>query len=147
MYSLGLLCLNNDYGPASTTTRYQLEYQSANRFRLVLPGRARESIRSFKAVRSFNSQFPVFAGTRFSLARDPAIDTRQVSRSGAERVLNTRDNFSAQLSISEILQFNRDSHHTAILSNVECPFAVQTRQIHGRQACARILDRFIHNSC
>ena len=115
--------VSNEKQTALATTRYKLEYQSANGLRLVLPRRTRQSIRPFKAVRSFNSHFPVFARTG-SCDRHPPV-----SRSGAERVLNTRHNFSAQFGISEILQFNRDSHRTAILSEMECPSAVQTRQI------------------
>ena len=97
---------SNDKQTPLATTRYQLENQSANGLRLVLPRRTRQSIRPFKAVRSFNSHFPVFAGARTCDRHPP------VSRSGAECVLNTRHNSSAQFGISKILQFNRDAHHT-----------------------------------
>src|SRR6266542_6374519 len=100
----------NNERTALATTGDKLENQSANGLRLVLPGRTRQSIRPFKAVWSFDSHFPVFAGTG-SCDRHPPV-----SRSGTQRVLNTRHDFSAQFGISEILQFNRDSHGTAILS-------------------------------
>ena len=39
----------------------------------------------------------------------------------AERVLQLRGDIAAQLSVTEILQFDRDSHPIAILSKTNCP--------------------------
>ncbi len=92
------------------TGRYQLENQSANCLRLMLPGSTRQSVRPFKAVEPFNSQIPILAGSR-SGDRHPPL-----SAFVAECVLDTRSDFSPQLSITEILQLNRHWHRIAILA-------------------------------
>jgi len=50
--------------------------------------------------------------------RSPAIlrSTPTTLPSGTEHVFNMNHNFLAQFGVSEILQFNRDSRRTAILS-------------------------------
>jgi hypothetical protein len=62
-------------------------------------------------------------------------------RSGSEHVAQYAPPFLGTARLSEILQLNCDSHHTAIQPNIECTSAVQTRQIHNRQACAPDLEQ------
>jgi hypothetical protein len=49
-------------------------------------------------------------------------------------VLDLRSNLLAQLSISEVLQLNADSHNFAILSGVELPVSGATVQSGEMQA-------------
>jgi len=83
------LVLQNKNSGSRGTVRYQLENQSANCLRLMLPGSTRQSIRPFKAVEPVNSEFPILAGSR-SGDRHPPL-----SALVAECVLDTRSNFSA----------------------------------------------------
>ncbi len=62
-FAFGLVLQDNSSGSGGTG-RYQLENQSANCLRLMLPGSTRQSIRPFKAVESFHSEFPILAGSR-----------------------------------------------------------------------------------
>jgi hypothetical protein len=71
------------------TSRYQLENQPANCFRLMLPRSTRQNIRPFKPVEPFNSHFPILTGPRSGNRHTP------LSAFVAERVLDTRNNFSA----------------------------------------------------
>jgi hypothetical protein len=83
------LPLQNKNSGSGGTGRYQLENQSANCLRLMLPGSTRQSIRPFKAVEPFNSQFPILASSRSGNRHPP------LTAFVAERVLDTRNNFSA----------------------------------------------------
>ncbi len=83
------LVLQNKNRGSGGTGRYQLENQSANCFRLMFPGCTRQSIGPFKAVEPFNSHFPILAGSRSGDRHTP------LSAFVAERVLDTRNNFSA----------------------------------------------------
>jgi len=71
-------------------------------------------------VRSFHSQIPVVSRSRSADRHAPfALST-------AEGVFEVRSNFSAKLSVPEILQLSSDSHSIRILSKSTCPSAVQT---------------------
>jgi hypothetical protein len=70
----------------------------------VFTGGSRESIRPFKAIGSFNSQAPILSRSR------PGNRHAPIALSPAERVFQVSGNVAAQLSIAEILQFDRDSH-------------------------------------
>ncbi len=83
------LALQNKNRASRGTGRYQLENQSANCLRFMLPGSTRQSIRPFKAVEPFNSEFPIFTGSRSGNRHPP------LSAFVAECVLDTRNNFSA----------------------------------------------------
>ena len=87
-FVFGLVLQDKSRGSGGTG-RYQLENQSANCLRLMLPGSSRQSIRPFKAVEPFNSHFPILAGSR-SGDRDTPL-----SAFVAECMLDTRNNFSA----------------------------------------------------
>ena len=87
-FVFGLILQNKSSGSGGTH-RYQLENQSANYLRLMLPGSTRQSIRPFKAVEPFHSHFPILAGSR-SGDRHPPL-----SAFVDERVLDIRNNFSA----------------------------------------------------
>ena len=87
-FVFGLLLQNKNSG-SGRTGRYQLENQSTNCLRLMLPGSTRQSIRPFKAVEPFHSHFPILAGARSGNRHPP------VSAFVAECVLDTRNNFSA----------------------------------------------------
>jgi hypothetical protein len=99
----------------------------------MLPGSARQSIRPFKAVKPFNSHFPILAGSRSGDRHTP------LSALVAECVFDTRNKFSAQLSITEILQLNRHWHRIAILA-VDLPAHEAGRGVE------MISGEFIHNS-
>jgi hypothetical protein len=87
-YMFSLLLQNKNSG-SGRMGRYQLENQSTNYLRLMLPGSARQSIRPFKAVEPFNSQLPILAGSQSGDRHTP------LSAFVAECVLDTRNNFSA----------------------------------------------------
>jgi hypothetical protein len=87
-FAFGLVLQNKRIGSRGTG-RYQLENQSTNCLRLMLPGSTRQSIRPFKAVEPFNSEFPILAGSRSGDRHTP------LSSFVAECVLDTRSNFSA----------------------------------------------------
>jgi hypothetical protein len=87
-YVFGLL-LQNKNNSSGGTGRYQLENQSTNCFRLMLPGSTRQSIGPFKAVEPFHSHFPILTGSRSGNRHTP------LSAFVAECVLDTRNNFSA----------------------------------------------------
>ena len=87
-FVFGLLLQGKNSGSGGTG-RYQLENQSANCLRLMLAGSTRQSIRPFKAVEPFNSQFPILIGSRSGDRHTP------LSAFVAECVLDTRNNFSA----------------------------------------------------
>src|SRR5581483_3364790 len=80
----------------------------------MLSGGTCQSIGSFEALRSLNFHFPILAAARSGDQDSP------LSRFLTERVLNARNNFSAQLCVTEILQFNDHSHGIAILSEMDC---------------------------
>ena len=67
------------------TGRCQLEDEFANCLGLMLPGSTRRSIRPFKAVEPFHSQFPILAGARSGDRHTP------LSAFVAEGVLDTRN--------------------------------------------------------
>jgi hypothetical protein len=102
--------LQNKNSGSGGSGRYQLENQSTNCLRLILPGSTRQSIRPLKAVEPFNSHFPILTGSRSGNRYTP------LPAFVAECVLETRSNFSARLSIAEILQLNRHWHRIAILA-------------------------------
>ena len=83
------LVLQNKSSGSRRSGRYQLQNQSANCLRLMLASSARQSIRPFKAVEPFNSEFPILAGSR-SGDRHPPL-----SAFVAECMFDTRNNFSA----------------------------------------------------
>jgi len=87
-FAFGLVLQNKSSGSRGTG-RYQLENQSTNCLRLMLPGSTRQSIRPFKSVEPFHSQFPILTGSRSGDRHTP------VSAFVAERVLDTRSDFSA----------------------------------------------------
>jgi hypothetical protein len=87
-FLFGLLLQNKNSG-SGRTGRYQLENQSTNRLRLMLPGGTRQSIPPFKALEPFDSHFPILAGSRSGNRHTP------LSAFVAKCVLNTRNNFSA----------------------------------------------------
>ena len=87
-FAFGLILQDKSSGSGGTG-RYQLENQSANCLRLMLPGSTRQSIRPFKAVDPFHSQFPIFTGSRSGNRYTP------LSTLVAECVLDTGNNFSA----------------------------------------------------
>ncbi|HTW57708.1 MAG TPA: hypothetical protein VMD99_06255 [Terriglobales bacterium] len=87
-FAFGLVLQNKSSGSRGTG-RYQLENQSTNCLRLMLPGSTRQSIRPFKAVQPFHSELPILAGSRSGDRHAP------LSAFVAERVLDTRSDFSA----------------------------------------------------
>jgi len=87
-FAFGLVRQDKSSGSGGTG-RYQLENQSANCLRLMLPGSTRQSIRPFKAVESFHSEFPILTGSRSGNRYTP------LSAFVAECVLDTRSNFPA----------------------------------------------------
>jgi hypothetical protein len=62
-FVFGLLLQDKNSGSGGTG-RHQPENQSTNCLRLMLPGSTCQSIRPFKPVEPFNSQFPILAGSR-----------------------------------------------------------------------------------
>ena len=87
-FVFGLVLQDKNSG-SGETGRQQLENQSTNCLRLMLPGSTRQSIRPFKPVESFNSHFPILTGPRSGNRHAP------LSAFVAECVLDTRSNFSA----------------------------------------------------
>jgi hypothetical protein len=83
----------------------------------VFTGVRRESIRPFKSIGSFHSQVLALSHSRSGNRHAP------LALWPTERVLQVSGNVTAQLSIAEILQFDRDSHPMAILSKTNCPAA------------------------
>jgi len=61
-------------------------------------------------------------------------------------VLQVSGNVAAQLSVAEILQLDCDSHLIVILSEPDCPSAVQTGESRGRQTFRQVMNSVIHNS-
>jgi hypothetical protein len=87
-FAFGLVLQNKSSG-SGRSGRYQLKNQSTNCLRLMLAGSTCQSIRPFKPVEPFNSQFPILIGSR-SGDRHPPL-----SAFVAECVLDTRNNLSA----------------------------------------------------
>jgi hypothetical protein len=87
-FAFGLVLQNKSSGSRGTG-RYQLQNQSANCLRLMLASSARQSIRPFKAVEPFHSQFSILTGSR-SGDRHPPL-----SAFVTECMFDTRNNFSA----------------------------------------------------
>jgi hypothetical protein len=83
----------------------------------MFTGVRRESIRALKSIGSIHSQVPDLSHSR-SGNRDAPL-----ALSPTERVLQVSSDVAAQLSVAEILQFDRDSHPIAILSKTNCPDA------------------------
>ena len=75
----------------------------------MLSGSLGQSIRPFKAVRSFDSHLPIFGRARSSNGHAP------LSWFVTQGVLCLRNNVPAQLRVPEILQIDRHSHRTVIL--------------------------------
>ena len=65
----------------------------------------------------------------------------------AENLLDPGSNLPAQLSIAEILQFDRDSHLLGIVSKAQCPSAVQTGQGRAGWVFHGVMNNLIHKSC
>jgi hypothetical protein len=107
----------------------------------MLAGRARQAVRTLNSIGSFHSQIPVIGCSRSADRYAPCALPL------AQGVLKLHSNLSAQLSVPEILQLNRDSHHMEILSKTQCPSAVQTGQVRGGWVFQRIMDSLIHKSC
>jgi hypothetical protein len=76
---------------------YQSYDERPDRRRFVLTGCSRETVRSFKSVRSFNMHLPAFSRTRSGDRNTP------VALSITECVLDVRGDLSTQLGIAEIL--------------------------------------------
>jgi len=136
------LVLQNKSNGSGGTGRYQLENQSTNCLRLMLPGSTRQSIRPFKAVQPFNSEFPILAGSRSGNRYTP------LSTFVAKCVLDTRSNFSAYLSITEILQLDRHWHRIAILAEeLPRPFVGANRSKPCGKGCRgdlwRVYPQFV----
>ena len=83
------LVLQNKSSGSRRSGRYQLQNQSANCLRLMLASSARQSIRPFKAVEPFHSQFPILTGSRSGDRYTP------LSAFVPECVLDTRSNIPA----------------------------------------------------
>ena len=95
----------------------ELQNKCADRRRLVFTGVRRESIRPFKSIGSFYSQLPALRHPRSGNRHAP------LALSPTLRVFQVGCNVAVQLSVAEILQFDRDSHPIAILSKTNCPAA------------------------
>ena len=107
----------------------------------MLAGGTGQAVRTLKAIGSFYSQIPVIGRSRSTDRHAPcALAT-------AKGVLDDHSDFPAQLSVPEILQFNRDSHQLRILSKSRCPSAVQTGQVRAGWVFQRIMNSVIHKSC
>ena len=107
----------------------------------MLAGRARRAVRTLKSIGSFHSQIPVIGCSRSADRYAPCALPL------AQGVLKLHSNLSAQLGVPEILQLNRDSHYTEILSKTRCPSAVQTGQSRTGWVFRRIMNSLIHKSC
>ena len=81
----------------------------------MLTCRTRQTVRAFESMGSLNAHLPVLTRPGCSDRNAPC------TLSIAECVFDLRSNFAAQLSISEVLQLNVDSHNFAILIGVELP--------------------------
>ena len=101
----------------------------------MLTGYSRETVRSFKSVRSFNTHLPVLGRTRSGDGNAP------VALAITECVLYVRGDLAPQSRIAEILQLDPDSHHGIILSNVQCPVSVQT----GRGSAGWVFQRIMNS--
>src|SRR5258708_28170717 len=81
----------------------------------MLSGSTRQSIRPFEAAWSFNPHLPILACVRSRDRHSP------LSWFVAEGMLDSGNNFSGQLSVTKILQFDRHSHSTVILPKTLLP--------------------------
>ncbi len=88
---------------------HELENQSADCVRLVFSGGTGKSIRPLESVWS-NFHLPILARARTGNRHPP------LSSLVSQRVLDIGDDLLCELRIAEILQFDCDSHRTAILS-------------------------------
>jgi hypothetical protein len=107
-FRFGLAATGN--GKSGGTGWHELENQSADCVRLVFSGSTRKSIRPLKSVCSQHFHLPILARARTGNRHPP------LSCLVAQRVLDIGDNLPCELRIAEILQFDCDSHRTAILS-------------------------------
>ncbi len=104
----------------------------------MLAGGTGQSIRTLKSIGPFHSQVPVIRCSRSTDRHAPcALAT-------AEGVLEEHCDFPAQLSVTEILQLNRDSH---LIGQGEVPIC--SANGHGRTGSVfqRIMNSLIHKSC
>ena len=78
-----------------------------------------QTVRTLKSMGSVHSQIPVVRRSRSTDRHAPcALAT-------AEPVFEEHSDFPAELTVPEILQFNRDSHLKGILPKARCPSVVQ----------------------
>lgn len=70
----------------------------------MFPGVRRENIGPLKPIGTFHAQVPILGGARSRNRHAP------LALPPAERVLQVNGNFTAKLSVAEIVQFDRDSH-------------------------------------
>lgn len=82
----------------------ELENKGPDRCRLMFTGVRRESIRPFKSIRALHSQVPCFSRTRSGNRHAP------LALAPTESMLQVYGNVAAELSVAEILQFDRNSH-------------------------------------
>jgi len=121
---------------------HELENQSANCLRLVFSGSTSQNIRLFKSVGSLNSHLPIFARARSGDRHAP------LSWFVTQCVLKTSNNFPTQLSITEILQLNRQSHRTAILLKCLLPLCwCKPVKAAPDRAVKLAVEPLIHNTC
>ena len=76
----------------------------------MLAGGTGQTVSTLKSLGSFHSQIPVVRCPRSTDGHAPC------ALPAAEGVLEEHSDLPAQLSVPEILQFNRDSHLMGILS-------------------------------
>ena len=88
----------------------------------MLSGSTCQSIRPLKPAWSFDLHFPILASVRTGDGHLP------LSWFVAEGVLDAGDNFLAQLRISKVLQFDRDSHRAILSKRPGAQLSVQTGQ-------------------
>ena len=100
----------------------KLENQSANCVRLMLSGGVCQSIRPLKPAWSFDFHFPILASMRTGDGDPP------VSCFVAKCVLDAGSNLLAQLRITEVLQFDCDSHRAILSKSSTVQQLVQTGQ-------------------
>lgn len=89
--------------------RKEPDNKRANGCRLVLTGVRRESIRAFESVGTFDTELPTFGRSRSGNRHAP------LSLPSTKRMLDVNGYVAAQLNVAEILQFDRNSHSSAIL--------------------------------
>ena len=120
---------------------HQPQHKRPDRRGVVFPRSSREGIRPLKSIRFLDSHLPILARAGSSNRHSP------VTSPACKCVFDVRSNVSRQLSVSEILQFDRDSHSTAFYPQELRPFVVQTGQSHAGRACESFVNSHIHNLC